>query len=729
MSKKTAGRLFAAVLGTLMAAASCLAVYAAGSTVTIKECDDLRLTLPDNMTAVTRSAEATDPYFAQHKVSYDGLMQSFREGDTYMQAMDKDNTYTVVLSYLDTGAQDFNELTAEQLDAVSRNFLGGTEADLQYSAATPDQKPEGLTWLYLKMSVTDADKNVSNQYQATTVFSGKNITLTLSRNEGDVEGSDYAVLQRIAQSVQANRAISIAKVLPFLLIAGGIVIAVIAAVVIVKLVKKFRNPDPEKSRKKNDKVIEELAGKYQTRGKPVEAAADDEQQEPEPAQQPDKKPEPETAAETDDAQRRIIRKDFGAEGEAYESKHAAAEEPEAPAAEAPEQPEQPEQPAPQKEAFVDIYAESPEHKKAREEAEAAAAAAAQIPEPEAAPEPAVEEEPASAPEEKKADYRRYLDDDDDDFDDDSDTPVRRYSDEDIERLLADTEDHANFKIALPSDKADSANAEVRDSAKAVLPVIHLQTTAHTASPADRYAGTAYSHTVQILLSKLRSMEVVREEPAVCRIPTAGLSASDEQSDGETAMTDKQRRQTMEEPPDMVSVDGELIVREEWGDSTQEPYAPEIFRTETVFEKEPADDMPLDDVLKKPLVRPQIRPAMRLRLLINDKEIPSAEELKKQTFRDSADFFEEVPDRLSGVVTSGELHEPEDAQEPQKEKKRTGASIAQKLGGGVKSAGVHVGYFVTNIGRAVRRRRRKKAAERRKAAVVTAKRTHNDNRKQ
>jgi len=159
--------------------------------------------------------------------------------------------------------------------------------------------------------------------------------------------------------------------------------------------------------------------------------------------------------EIDDAQRRIIRRDFDAEGETNESKHDAPQETEAPVIEKrelvkpePEKPEQTEQPAgeaeaPQKAAFVDIYAESPEHKKAREDAEAAAAAeaAVQAPAPEAAPEPAAEKAPESAPapEKKKVDYSRYLDDDDDDFDDDSDTPVRRYSDEDIERLLADTE--------------------------------------------------------------------------------------------------------------------------------------------------------------------------------------------------------------------------------------------------------------------------------------------------
>ena len=444
MSRKTAGRLLAAALCALMAAASCLAVFAAGNTVTIKECDDLRLSLPDNMTAVTRSSEATDPYFAQHKVSYDGLMQSFRDGDTYMQAMDKDNTYTVVLSYLDTGAQDFNEMTTEQLDSVSRNFLGGTDAELQYSACTPDQIPDGLTWLYLKMSMTDSEKGVSNKYQATTVYSGKNITLTLSRNEGDVEGSDYDVLQSIAQSVKANRAFSFRKILPFLLIAGGILLAVVLAIVIVKLVKKFKNPNPEKNKKDNDKVIEELAGKYQMRAKPAATETGSGQAE----QKPDNKPETqEQPAEPDDAKRRIIRKDFSAESEVYEGRHTAEEAGE-PVVEKRElvKPEQnkTEAPAPKAEEYVDIYAESEEHKRAREEAEAAADAQAQAPAPEAALEPVAEETPAPAPEKKTVDYSRYLDDDDDDFDDDNTAHVRRYSDEDIERLLADTEDSENF---------------------------------------------------------------------------------------------------------------------------------------------------------------------------------------------------------------------------------------------------------------------------------------------
>ena len=123
------------------------------------------------------------------------------------------------------------------------------------------------------------------------------------------------------------------------------------------------------------------------------------------------------------------------------------------------------------------------------------------------------------------------------------------------------------------------------------------------------------------------------------------------------MTDKQHRQTTEAAPDAASSGGELTVTEEWGDSAQEPYAPEIFQTETVFEKNRTDDMPLDSVLEKPLIRPDLRPTMRLRVILNENEIPSREDLEKQTFNDSSDFFEEAPDRISGVTTSEELEEP------------------------------------------------------------------------
>lgn len=64
--------------------------------------------------------------------------------------------------------------------------------------------------------------------------------------------------------------------------------------------------------------------------------------------------------------------------------------------------------------------------------------------------------------------------------------------------------------------ADSAEAEVRDSAKAAPVVIHLHSATQTAPAANSFAGTAGSHTVQILLSSLWSKSTARVHmPVVC----------------------------------------------------------------------------------------------------------------------------------------------------------------------------------------------------------------------
>ena len=70
MSIKFIRRLTAAGLCVLMCAASFLTAFADSEPVTIAECDNLQLTLPDNMSAVTRSSESSDRYFSRHNLTY-----------------------------------------------------------------------------------------------------------------------------------------------------------------------------------------------------------------------------------------------------------------------------------------------------------------------------------------------------------------------------------------------------------------------------------------------------------------------------------------------------------------------------------------------------------------------------------------------------------------------------------------------------------------------------------
>ena len=70
--KNLAKRLCALALCVLVCAVSALTVAAASETVKIKECDNLELKLPDNMSYVTRFSQTNDRYFSRHKLSYSG---------------------------------------------------------------------------------------------------------------------------------------------------------------------------------------------------------------------------------------------------------------------------------------------------------------------------------------------------------------------------------------------------------------------------------------------------------------------------------------------------------------------------------------------------------------------------------------------------------------------------------------------------------------------------------
>ena len=71
--KNLAKRLCALALCVLVCAVSALTVAAASETVKIKECDNLELKLPDNMSYVTRFSQTNDRYFTKNSLNTQGL--------------------------------------------------------------------------------------------------------------------------------------------------------------------------------------------------------------------------------------------------------------------------------------------------------------------------------------------------------------------------------------------------------------------------------------------------------------------------------------------------------------------------------------------------------------------------------------------------------------------------------------------------------------------------------
>lgn len=95
---------------------------------------------------------------------------------------------------------------------------------------------------------------------------------------------------------------------------------------------------------------------------------------------------------------------------------------------------------------------------------------------------------------------------------------------------------------------------------------------------------------------------------------------------------------------------------------------------------------------------------------------SSEKLRQQTFEESTDFFDEVPRRIVGVISSKQIEEAEDYDvideiEQQAEEIERGLPPGEdvfdnlkKLRSGVRNVVVHCGYFVTNVRRGIKRRR-------------------------
>lgn len=223
---------------------------------TIPELDEMIITLPDGMTAVTRSSESSDKYFSVFGLDYDTTMQTFKNGDIYLQGMDSSSALTITVTMTKTddseGIKNYNLLENEKLGEVMNNFLAQNE----YIACTPDQS-EKIVWLEFNTNVTAAGSSIK-AYQANTVYDGMSINVTLQRNGGDVTSADYEIFSSIVSSVVFNKEGTVSDLIPFI-VAGAAVVAIILIVFFIIIIKRAKKRG---KRNRNNRIIEELADKY-----------------------------------------------------------------------------------------------------------------------------------------------------------------------------------------------------------------------------------------------------------------------------------------------------------------------------------------------------------------------------------------------------------------------------------------------------------------------------------
>ena len=259
-------KITAVLCALLCAIGSTFICSAASQRYTINEIDDMVIYLPDDMTAITRSSQNTDRYFSVFGLDYDATMQNFKNGDIYLQGMDSMSSLTVTVTMTKNADSNsignYNLLEADKLSQVSSNFLSQSE----YTSCTPDMSGK-IVWLNFNTNVTSNGLSI-RAYQANTVYDGMSVSITLQRNSGNVTPEDYAAFTEIVSSVNFQRESSIGSMIPYIIIGASVfvILLIIILIIVVKHVKKRRKKN------RNDRILEELAGKYTSkrRSKPAQ---------------------------------------------------------------------------------------------------------------------------------------------------------------------------------------------------------------------------------------------------------------------------------------------------------------------------------------------------------------------------------------------------------------------------------------------------------------------------
>lgn len=256
MVLKSLKKVGAFMLCTLIVISSTFVCNAALSRYTISELDEMTISLPEDMTAATRSSKSTDKYFSVFGLNYDTTMSNFESGDIYLQGMDTSSQITVTVTMTQTDDSksigNYNLLDANKLAEVQANFLNQTE----YVSCTPDEAGQ-VVWLYFNTNVTNNGTTI-RAYQANTVYDGMSINITLQRNGGNVTAEDYTTFSNIVSSTSFLQSGGPNYAMIFVFIGAGIVLiaVIVFLVIIVKRSKK------RVKQSKNNKILEELADKY-----------------------------------------------------------------------------------------------------------------------------------------------------------------------------------------------------------------------------------------------------------------------------------------------------------------------------------------------------------------------------------------------------------------------------------------------------------------------------------
>lgn len=249
----------------------------------IPQIDDMTLSMPDGMSAITRDSKSTDKYFSVFGIDYETTMKSFENGNIYLQGMDSMSsvilTVTMTKNENSENVANYAQLSSSELTNIRNNFLNSEE----YKSCTPDQQ-EKVVWLVFDATAQSSDGNVKT-FVANTVYDGMNINITMQRTEGDVTAVDYDTFSKIVSSVKFSDLPFSKGIIPYIIIGGGALIVILIILIIIFAIRIRKH----KKAKKNNAILEELASKYKLGDKDGNYDIDNFDDEPKPEKRSKKK--------------------------------------------------------------------------------------------------------------------------------------------------------------------------------------------------------------------------------------------------------------------------------------------------------------------------------------------------------------------------------------------------------------------------------------------------------
>lgn len=258
----------------------------------------------------------------------------------------------------------------------------------------------------------------------------------------------------------------------------------------------------------------------------------------------------------------------------------------------------------------------------------------------------------------------------------------KYSDADIDALLGDAEEPQDFPQALPSpaeeqeevkdviiDKKDSISEFFDDGAEDIAEQAEAEESEET--PEEVFEEAIPEEVFEEVIPE----EVFEEEEIPEEVP-----------DEEEIITEKETPEEEEVPEE------------------ETPEEEEIPEEETPGEEKTSEEEARESEEEE---------------YFND-EVLVREEVRKNKFNDSDDFFEEAPKRVIGVISSKDVAEAEEydvigevekkVSEVERETPTAGEAFKNglsKAANGTRSFFTHCGYFATNLSREIKRSRAKK----------------------